>query len=453
MKDKYVTVTALTKYIKKKMELDPHLQTVWVRGEISNFKHHSRGHMYLTIKDEQARIASVMFAGNNRRLVFQPENGMKVLIRGQVSVFEAYGQYQLYIHEMEPDGIGALYMAFEQLKNKLETEGLFDPTYKKPIPSYPQHIAVITSPTGAAVRDMLTTIQRRYPIAKVTVIPVTVQGETAVASICEGMERANASADQFDTIIVGRGGGSIEDLWAFNEEKVVRTIFESKIPVISGIGHETDTTISDFAADLRAPTPTGAAELAVPSLTEVKATIQHYQARLQKLAQLHLLSKRERLRTSQRSYAFHKPKQKLAEKEQYLDHVTERLKRDNKLLLERKQITNRQLQERLQQQHPKRQFAETEKTLAHVRSRLVKERKTLLHTKNQQLQLLIQQLTLLNPLHIMKRGFAIPYDKTNKIIKQTTDISKEDNIHVRFIDGMVTCSVTEIRRDDDDRDE
>lgn len=432
------------------MELDPHLQSVWVRGEISNFKHHSRGHMYLTIKDEQSRISGVMFAGRNRLLPFLPENGMKVLIQGSVSVFEAYGQYQLYINEMEPDGIGALYMAFEQLKNKLEKEGLFDPKYKKPIPAFPQHIAVVTSPTGAAVRDMLTTIQRRYPIAKVTVIPVTVQGETAVASICRGIKRANGTAVPFDTIIVGRGGGSIEDLWAFNEEKVVREIFKSGIPVISGIGHETDTTISDFVSDLRAATPTGAAELAVPSLTEVKASIHHYKSRLKKLTQLNLLSKREKLRANQQAYAFHKPKQVLAEKEQYLDHLTERLKRDGKLLTERKQVTKKQLKERLQQQHPNRQLSESNKALRLLKNNLSKEKTTLLHKKNQQLQLLIQQLTLLNPLHIMKRGFAIPYDDTDKIIKHTTDISVEDKMKIRFIDGIITCSVTDIRRDDDD---
>src|SRR5699024_7430655 len=255
--------------------MDRHLTNVWMKGEISNFNHHSRGHMYLTLKDEGARIQSVMFAGNNRSLTFQPENGMNVLVKGQVSIFERYGQYQLYIHEMEPDGLGSLFAAFEQLKKKLDKAGYFSPLHKKQIPMYPNHIGVVTSPTGAAIRDIITTLKRRYPYTKVTIFPVIVQGEHAAPSIVSGIKQAHEQKD-IELLIVGRGGGSLEDLWAFNEEEVAKTIFNASIPIISAIGHETDTTISNFVADLLAATPTSADELAVPTFQDVQQQIDRY---------------------------------------------------------------------------------------------------------------------------------------------------------------------------------
>ncbi|TXK90204.1 exodeoxyribonuclease VII large subunit, partial [Parageobacillus sp. SY1] len=256
---KYVTVGALTKYIKRKFEVDPHLRDLWIKGEISNFKYHSRGHMYFTLKDEQARIQAVMFAGYNQYLSFRPEDGMKVLVRGEISVYEPSGNYQIYVKEMQPEGIGNLYLAYEQLKKRLEAEGLFSPEHKKPIPAFPRYIGVVTSPTGAAIRDIMTTIRRRYPIATVILFPTLVQGEQAAESIVRSIEKAN-ELGYIDVLIVGRGGGSIEELWAFNEEIVARAIFASEVPIISAVGHETDFTIADFVADLRAPTPTGAAE-------------------------------------------------------------------------------------------------------------------------------------------------------------------------------------------------
>src|SRR5690625_3380696 len=245
MNKPYLTVSALTKYIKRKLETDKHLRNIWLKGEISNFKYHNRGHMYLTIKDEQSRIQAVMFASQNRRLTFMPEDGMHVLIRGEISVYEPYGQYQLYIHQMEPDGLGSLYLAFEQLKEKLSKQGYFDERHKRAIPTYPKHIGLVTSPTSAAVRDMITTIKRRFPITRITIIPAIVQGEQGPESIVQGIEKAN-QLGIFDVLIVGRGGGSIEELWCFNDERVAMAIFHPKIPVISAVGHETDITISDF---------------------------------------------------------------------------------------------------------------------------------------------------------------------------------------------------------------
>src|SRR6478736_4471030 len=269
---RYLTVTALTRYIKRKFDVDPHMQDVWIKGEISNFKRHSRGHMYFTLKDQNARIAAVMFAGHNRQLNFQP------------------------------DGVGNLYLAYEQLKKKLEKEGLFDPARKRKLPKYPTTIGVITSPTGAAVRDIITTLKRRYN-ANIIVMPALVQGVNAAPSIIKAIGEANRRKEA-DVLIVGRGGGSIEELWAFNEESVARAIFTSNIPVISAVGHETDFTIADFVADLRAPTPTGAAELAVPHISEITERLTQRNIRLLRSMKEMLQSSSRRLERSQKSYAF-----------------------------------------------------------------------------------------------------------------------------------------------------
>lgn len=247
----YVTVSALTKYIKRKFDVDPHLEDIWIKGELSNVKIHTRGHIYFTLKDEHARMQAVMFQRQSSRLAFKPEDGMKVIVRGGISVYEPSGSYQLYAKEMQPDGVGALYLAYEELKKKLAGEGLFDDRHKQAIPAFPATIGVVTSPTGAAVRDVITTLKRRYPLVKVIVLPALVQGENASRSIVKRIEEANAQK-MCDVLIVGRGGGSIEELWAFNEEIVARAIFASAIPVISAVGHETDFTISDFVADIEA---------------------------------------------------------------------------------------------------------------------------------------------------------------------------------------------------------
>ncbi|WP_069188398.1 exodeoxyribonuclease VII large subunit, partial [Paenibacillus sp. GM2] len=262
MEQRILSIKELNRYIRMKLESDSLLQDVWIRGEISNFTHHSSGHMYFTLKDKDSRIKTIMFASHNQRLPFIPKEGARVIARGNVSVYERDGQYQFYATHMQPDGIGSLYLAFEQLKGKLEAEGLFAPERKRPIPRYPHVIGVITSPTGAAVRDIITTLARRYPQAAVVLYPVLVQGKAAAPSIVKAIRRLNQMGEA-DVLIVGRGGGSLEELWAFNEEQVARAIYQSEIPVISAVGHETDFTIADFVSDLRAATPTAAAELAV----------------------------------------------------------------------------------------------------------------------------------------------------------------------------------------------
>lgn len=446
--DKYLTVTALTKYIKKKMEIDPHLQVVSLQGEISNFNHHSRGHMYLTIKDNHSRIQAVMFAGNNRFLKFIPENGMKVLIKGEVNVFEPYGQYQLYIREMQPDGIGALYLAYEQLKDKFSKAGFFDERHKREIRQHPTNIGLITSPTGAAVRDIITTIKRRYPIVQLTLLPVLVQGEEAPMSIIAAIERAN-TMNLFDTLIVGRGGGSIEDLWAFNEEKVAKAIFNSEIPVITGIGHETDMTISDFVADLRAATPTGAAELAVPSLFEVRNTIHHLTTTLSKLVQLTTIKKSESLQAIKKSYAFHLPKQLINEKEQHIDTLNDKLENRFETILNTKLTQFEHVTNRLRNEHPKRKIVLAAEKLESMKEAFNKGSIHILQQKQIKLNSLIDKLTLLNPLYIMKRGFALPYTKHGKLLNTTLDVEVDDRIQVRLSDGSIHCKVQEVWRDED----
>lgn len=449
MKDTHLTVTALTKYIKRKMDTDPHLNNIWLKGEISNFNHHSRGHMYLTIKDDQSRVQAVMFAGNNRKLKFMPENGMNVLIRGEISVFEPYGQYQLYIRHMEPDGIGALYMAYEQLKERLEKKGYFEAAHKKKLPLYPKHIGIVTSPTGAAVRDILTTIKRRYPIVQTTVIPVIVQGRFAAESIGEAIEFANQSGN-YDLLIVGRGGGSIEDLWGFNEEIVAEAIYRSDIPIISAVGHETDHTISDFVADLRAPTPTGAAEIAVPSRLELLEKIGTMKRSLTRAMNKKVENNQQYLEYINTSYAFRYPENLIKQNEQELDRHAERLEKGLIQYSKSKQEKLINVHTRLKSQHPKRQFDQNKVQL----EQLIKRNTTLflqiMDQKSGQLSNVIEKLTLLNPLEIMKRGFAIPYTQTGQIIKSSEQVTKNDTMMIKLTDGIVDCEVTNIREHSND---
>src|SRR6478609_2992351 len=350
---RYLTVTALTRYIKRKFDVDPHMQDVWIKGEISNFKRHSRGHMYFTLKDQNARIAAVMFAGHNRQLNFQPEEGMNVLIRAEISVYEPSGNYQMYVKEMQPDGVGNLYLAYEQLKKKLEKEGLFDPARKRKLPKYPTTIGVITSPTGAAVRDIITTLKRRYN-ANIIVMPALVQGVNAAPSIIKAIEEANRRKEA-DVLIVGRGGGSIEELWAFNEESVARAIFTSNIPVISAVGHETDFTIADFVADLRAPTPTGAAELAVPHISEITERILTKQTRLIRAMKEKVGQQRKQLERLEKSYAFRYPHRLYEQKLEQLDKRTEQLVRNSQKLFSVKRTNYEQLTAALLRNHPEHQ--------------------------------------------------------------------------------------------------
>ncbi|QDP40562.1 exodeoxyribonuclease VII large subunit [Radiobacillus deserti] len=440
MSDRYLTVSALTKYIKRKFEMDKHLKKVYLKAEISNFTRHSRGHMYLTLKDDKSRIQAVMFASQNRFLKFKPENGMNVLIIGEVSIYEPQGQYQLYIHSMEPDGIGALYLAYEQLKEKLTSEGLFDPAKKKPIPNFPKQIGVITSPTGAAIRDIITTVRRRYPIVKLSILPVMVQGDSAATSIEKAIYKANQLGG-FDVLIVGRGGGSIEELWSFNEERVARAIAASEIPIISAVGHETDFTISDFVADMRAPTPTGAAEIAVPSQEELKEKLGSYRKALGRLLQNRMVQAKEKLSRANKSYAFRYPEQLLKQKEQELDRTVDALKKALGDMNEKKSYNYEHLQKRLIQTSPQKRIAENRKQLRETMSRTSRVFQRIQAEKQNNFSTLLDKLSILNPLHTMKRGYSISYKEDGRVISTTKQVNPGEHIHVKLQDGVLDCQV------------
>jgi len=442
---RYMTVTGLTRYIKGLFEKDRHLQDVWLRAEISNFKRHSRGHMYLTLKDKQTRISAVMFANNNRGLSFVPEDGMKVLVRGDISLYEPYGQYQIYIKDMQPDGIGHFHLAFEQLMKKLGQEGLFDQELKKNLPAYPRNIGVITSPTGAAIRDIFTTIKRRFPSAVITVFPVLVQGDHAAASVVRAIELANEKQG-VDVLIIGRGGGSIEDLWAFNEEAVARSIHASRLPIVSAVGHETDFTIADFVADMRAATPTAAAELVVPHIMELQERIQERYNRLQNVMKKRLEQNRERLTTLQNAYAFKYPVQLIRQMEQDLDRIYERMVNQSKRTMDHHRQRTEHAAHLLYKYHPEEQFKRAEQDRKALFERL---ERAFTHHKGRKTALFNQavgQLDALSPLNIMERGYTLTYNEEQQLITSVKQVALEDRVSIRMKDGTVDCQIRHIGR-------
>jgi len=440
--NRYLTVTALTKYIKRKFDADPHLQDIFLKGEISNLKQHSSGHIYLTLKDERSRILAVMFAGNARGMKFAPENGMKVIVRGEISVYEASGQYQIYIKEMKPDGIGELFLAYEQLKKKLEAEGLFRREFKKALPSFPRTIGIVTSPTGAAIRDIITTIKRRYPIGDMIVFPALVQGDNAGRSIAEALRTANRHGN-IDVLIVGRGGGSIEELWAFNEEQVARAIFESVIPVISAVGHETDFTIADYVADLRAPTPTGAAELAVPHIEELLERVLQRQGRLIRAIKEKFSFQKGRLERIQRSYAFRYPRRLYEQKLEQLDRLTESLTRGTSRMAVLKRENLIQADRRLRRNSPVQLLGEASSAHERRKRELARAMAQILQAKKAEFGKTVASMEALSPLKIMERGYSLAYKQDGQLIKTTGQAEVGEQVTIRLADGGLLCTIEE----------
>lgn len=394
------SVAQLNNYVKSVLDNDENLNHLFVTGEISNYKPHYSGHMYMTIKDETASIKAVMFAGNASRLKFKPENGMKVIIFGTVSLFQRDGSYQLYINDMQPDGIGALNIAFEQLKKKLEAEGLFSKDHKKPIPKFPQKVGVVTSATGAAVQDVFNVLKRRYPVAEVVLRPCQVQGDGAANDIANAIKEFN-KVKGADVLIVGRGGGSIEDLWAFNEEAVARAVFDSEIPVISAVGHETDVTICDFVADLRAPTPSAAAECAVPDCFELKANLLSYKQRLNTLSKNIIESERKRVLGIEKSGALKNPLLKIND---------------------------------------------SKKDILYLNEKLVNLTSSIIEANRSKVNALCGKLDALSPLGVIARGYSVTKSK-EKIIKSIKDVKIDDEITVNLSDGMITAMVCGINEE------
>lgn len=443
--EQYLTVSQLTKYISKKFEYDPYLEKVYLKGEISNYNPRRRGmHQYFSLKDESAIISVVLFAGAARRIKFNPEDGMSVMISGRVSVYERGGNYQLIIDSMQPDGIGALYLAYEQTKEKLTKEGLFDEILKQSIPKYPKRIGVITSRSGAVIQDILTTVKRRFPIAEIVLFPTVVQGEQSADSIVLNIEKAEAKED-IDIIIIGRGGGSFEDLFSFNEEKVVRAIANAKTPIISSVGHETDTTLTDLVADLRAPTPTAAAELAVPVLSEEILKLEEYEQRLVRSFNAKLQYLTSQLTKATNSVIFRQPERLYDGYLQNVDQLETKLLSEIEAYLKDNKQSIQLMEQRLKS-FPLKSYIHEKKTIVdYSTQKLLQALNTYLKEKNFRLNQSIQGLEHLSPLKILARGYAVVESKDH-LVHSVDDVNKGDVLNVQLNDGKIEALVENISR-------
>ena len=437
---KYYSITALNRAIKNMFDNKPELNRVYIKGEISNYKHHTRGHLYFTLKDENSRIAAVMFSSAASKLLFEPEDGMKVLVCGRVTVYEATGGYQIYVEQMDLDGIGNLYLEYEKLKNKLKAEGLFDLEHKRPIPKYPRKIGIITASTGAAIRDILSTIKRRYPICQTILFPALVQGVGAKESIVYQLQRAQDF--DLDVLICGRGGGSIEDLWAFNEECVARAIYASKIPVISAVGHEVDFTIADFVADLRAPTPTGAAEMAVPNLVDVNNLINQYKIRVNESINNLLNLNNKKLEHLKESYVLRNPLALYEVKEQKLDGYIDILNKYITNKLNESRIKLNHVKDSLVLKNPLSLYMIKQEKLNNYVEQLQKIVVSYLDNGKYRYNLLVNKLELLNPLNILNNGYSL-VSMNGKIIKSSKDVKEKDVLEIRLHEGKIKAIVSE----------
>lgn len=442
----YLSVSALTKYIKYKFDQDPHLQSVLIKGELSNFKKHSSGHLYFNVKDKESVISAIMFKGNASKLGFEPKEGDEVLIEARVSVYERRGNYQIYVNKMQLDGIGNLYQKLELLKKKLKKEGYFDQSNKKLIPKYPKKIAVLTASTGAAIRDIHSTINNRYPLVEQIQISTLVQGTQARQDIIEKIQYADSL--DVDTIIVGRGGGSIEDLWNFNEEDVVKTIFNCQTPIISAVGHETDFTLSDFVADVRAATPTQAAVIATPDQYELLQQIKQYEYTLSRYIKQYIEHQKKQLNHISSYYKFKQPSllydqqiQKRDELERQLNHLlntkVEKSKHHLKLLQQSFNFKN--LNQQITQE--KQSIYQLHSRLSKIMSNNITNLKTVLKNK-------LESLNNLSPTNTMLRGYAI-VNKDNEVVTSTHKLNENDQISLTMKDGSVDATVKKVRCNDE----
>lgn len=416
MESEYLTVSQINSYINKKLKFDNNLKNIHIRGEISNYKTYPSGHSYFTLKDEKSQIPAVMFKGRKRSLKFEPKNGMKVIVKGSIEVYERDGKYQLYAAAITEDGIGNLHIAFEQLKKKLKEEGLFDDDHKKKIPKYPTRIGVITAQTGAAIRDIITTIKNRYPYCEILVFSTLVQGDMAAAQIVRQIKHAQEF--DIDTLIVGRGGGSIEDLWPFNEEIVARAIYDCEIPVISAVGHEIDFTISDFVADKRAPTPTGAAMIAVPDANEVKFMISQLNARLNKSVSDMISQNKSKLDHISQKQILKNPESIYEIKSMTLDNIVTKLELASKNII-----------------------TDNKNKLMNLENRnILKNPDEIIKMKREPYLRNLDKLTVLNPLLTLKRGYTLTKVE-GKVVSSAKDVKSGDKLDVEFDDGIVNTKV------------
>lgn len=420
MNNEYINVSELSKYIKSNFDNDAFLRKVYLKGEISNFKNHTTGHFYFSLKDESSRINAVMFRDSARSVKFTPCDGMKVLVTGRVSVYEQTGSYQIYVDNMIEDGIGNLYVKFEELKKKLSEEGLFDKSRKRRIVRIPKKIGIVTAPTGAAIRDILTTIKRRYPLVETILFPALVQGDNAALDIAKKIKIANTY--DIDTLIVGRGGGSIEDLWPFNEEVVARAIYNSSVPVISAVGHEIDFTISDFVADLRAATPTAAAELSVVDINTIITYLDNVRSRSYTSITNIIEKNNALLEKLKSSYVLNKPSNMYEIKIQNLDNIIDKLNNEIKFIIEKNSAR-----------------------LSKIKSNYILNNPSSLYKyQKQHMDNIINKLEVLNPMNTLKRGYSI-VKKDDRVVSKKSMVKKDDIVNINLNDGVIVSKVMEVK--------
>ncbi|MDG0824724.1 exodeoxyribonuclease VII large subunit [Staphylococcus equorum] len=442
----YLSVSALTKYIKYKFDQDPHLQTVLIKGELSNFKKHSSGHLYFNVKDKNSVISAMMFKGNASKIDFDPKEGDEVLLEARVSVYERRGNYQIYVNKMHIDGVGNLYQKLEQLKKKLTKDGFFDQNHKKLIPKFPQKIAVLTAGTGAAIRDIHTTINSRYPLAEQVQINTLVQGEQAKNDIVEKIQQADQL--NVDTIIIGRGGGSIEDLWNFNEEDVVKAIYFCETPIISAVGHETDFTLSDFVADVRAATPTQAAVMATPDQYELRQYLKQTNLSLTRFIKQHMQQQRKHLEHVSSYYKFQTPTLLYDQQIQKRDDLEKQLSLSMNLRIKNEQQQLQLLTNKFNLKNFKQNINREQLTNNQKRIDLNKVMNNFITNQQNKLTSKLESLNNLSPTNTMLRGYTI-VNKDDDVITSTNDLAENDNIVLTMKDGVVDAQVKKVRCKDE----
>ena len=444
---KYLTVSDLNYYITQKFKNDPYLHKVFLQGELSNFRYRRNSHQYFSLKDEKSKINVVMFRSYFAKVKFKPEEGMKVYVTGYVSVYGPQGSYQFYAESMEPAGLGALYEQLKQLQRKLANEGLFDQKYKKPLPRFPDYIAVVTSASGAVIHDILVTVNRRFPHAEVDLFPAQVQGDSAADSLISAMKQIAQFKDKYDVMIIGRGGGSLEDLWPFNEEGVVRQVFAMKMPVISSVGHETDTTLCDLVADVRAATPTAAAEYATPNLADELINIRQMQNSLVSSMQNTIRIRRDTLNRINNSVIMREPTRLYDEQAQTLDLLRDNLHNNMVRQLERRRQSYQLEKQRLLAVSPGKKIAALLQQSDFYYQRLVANAKQCLQVKRNALSQTGQQLNDYSPLKTLDRGYAFVTDKQNKTVSSIAQVKIKDEVRLHFKDGQATAIIGSTRRE------
>lgn len=448
--EKYLTVSELNWYVKQKFDRDPYLRQIFIQGELSNFRFRRGGHQYFSLKDDKSKINVVMFRGDFDKVKFEPEEGMKVYVTGRLSTYEAQGSYQFYAKSMEPAGLGALYERFRQLQEKLAKEGLFAQEHKRPLPFFPDKIAVVTSASGAVIHDIMVTANRRFPHAEIDLFPAQVQGESAAGSLVSAMQQIQAWADEYDVLIIGRGGGSLEDLWPFNEEEVVRQVYAMKMPVISSVGHETDTTLCDLAADCRAATPTAAAEMATPDLTQVVAEIGQLQTRLLTDIRAVIQVRAQALAQLENSFIMKEPQRLYEQKMQQVDQLSQQLSRMMEVIVKDQGQRLRLLIQRLQHQAPDRRIKQLKQENSYLAKSLEMGIKRILEQKQAACRQAVQQLDDYSPLKTLARGYSYTTDASGTVVKSVQQLSPGDQVRLHLKDGQAIGRIEEIKEEKND---